>query len=160
MVRFSITFAAKAAVALYASVVELGRNSSISRHDVAGLMAENYQPNFTIFTLGMITVLKTREDAQAGIENVLNRYNETSLGTSFTWTDSLIEPVSNESAVAWVTWNFAPKNGLAPWDITTVYGYRLSEYNETTSSFSGGFEWVNSDQEYQQLLEKFPDFFP
>ncbi len=150
----NITAAAKAAVSAYAAAVQLGGNTSIPLTEVADAMAQLYLPGFTSFTLGSITALGS--DPSIGIAAQLTQYNQSGLGTDFRFCHSRIEPVSDQSAVAWLTWTLRPKNSLAPWQFTDVYGFRIAA--NRSGGLEGGWEWSNADDEYIKLFTHDPTF--
>jgi len=78
------------------------------------------------------------------------------LGADLRLEHSRIEPVSDQSAVCFLTWTLHPRDE-APWKFTVAYGFRVSAGRP--DGLVGGWEWVNADQEYQQLLERNPKLY-
>ena len=150
----NITAAAKAAVSVYAAAVHLGGNYSIPLPDVAAAMAQLYLPGFTSFTLGSITALGA--NPAGGIATQLTLYNQSGIGTEFQLCRSRIEPVSDESAIVWLTWVISPRNNLTRWQFTDVYGFRVAD--KRPDGLEGGWEWSNADDEYLQLFAQDPTF--
>ncbi|KAL2193822.1 hypothetical protein P885DRAFT_80833 [Corynascus similis CBS 632.67] len=161
----NVVTAARAAVRVYASAVSLGGNSSIPYSTTAAAMAELYHANFTSFTLGTITVFPDNAFARAGIENNLVQYNTSGLGTDIRYETSRIEAVGSTSAVVWITWKIVPAQSACVgdgktnkekkgWNFTDVYGFRMSAEGQ-----NGGWEWSNADDEYEKLMENYPQFF-
>ncbi|KAK3319156.1 hypothetical protein B0H66DRAFT_258011 [Apodospora peruviana] len=151
-----IVKAAKAAIAAYASAVSLAGNSSITLSTAAAAMANLYLPGFTAFTLGSITPFPNATISVSGIAAGLARYNRSGLGTDIRYEHARVDAISNQSAICWITWKLVtprnkPENVPRGWSFTDVYGFWLAA--NPTGGLEGGWEWSNSEDEYEKLLE-------
>ncbi|KAM7182852.1 hypothetical protein V8F20_012822 [Naviculisporaceae sp. PSN 640] len=169
----SITKAARAAIKSYAAAVSLGADpSKVPPSQAAAAMAEHYLPNVTLFTLGSITTFPTQQFAAAQIENLLGQYNRSGLGADIRLDHSRVDPVSEQSALCWITWKIFPASvetsgkqekskdsdtSTKPWSFTDVYGFRLA--SNLTNGLESGWEFVIADDEFTKLAENWPSFF-
>ncbi|KAK4247512.1 hypothetical protein C7999DRAFT_32057 [Corynascus novoguineensis] len=138
----NVVTAAKAAVRVYASAVSLGGNSSIPYSTTAAAMAELYHANSPVSPCAP----------------------SPGLGTDIRYETSRIEAVGSTSAVVWITWKIVPAQSACVgggktdkekgWTFTDVYGFRMSAEGQ-----NGGWEWSNADDEYEKLMENYPQFF-
>lgn len=148
--------AAKAAITAYTSALSLGANPSIPLSDVASAMADLFLPNMTSFVLGAITVFPDNASARTAIETALGQYNASGLGTDIRLHRSRVEALSDQSAICWIAYKVVPRNGDGPFTFTDVYGFRIAA--DRPRGLPGGWEWSNADDEFQTLMERYPDF--
>ncbi|KAK0710632.1 hypothetical protein B0H67DRAFT_583102 [Lasiosphaeris hirsuta] len=151
-----ITTAAQSTIAAYAAAVAKGSDATAPISEVVSAMAKFYLPAWTSFTLGMSFAFKDDESTQEGIHDELTRLQSMGLGTDIHLENARVEPISDLSAACWLTWILKPKDE-APWRFTIVYGFRIAP--DRPDGLVGGWEWVNSDQEYAQLLARNPRLF-
>ncbi|OLN86373.1 hypothetical protein CCHL11_06360 [Colletotrichum chlorophyti] len=154
----NIKAAARAAITAYGLATEQGGNNSVPLRHVAESLASFYLGNFTAFTLGGVATLENGDIASAGVLRQLQQLNQSGLGTDIRLRKGTVDVVSNQSALCWVTWEILPRERkVEPWSWTNLYGFRLQQGR--SNGLDGGWEYTNSDQEYQTLLERVPDFF-
>ncbi|TEA13417.1 hypothetical protein C8034_v004859 [Colletotrichum sidae] len=152
----NIKEAARAAATAYGLAAQKGGNDSIPLAEVAASLASFYLTNFTSFTLGQVTTLP--DNATAGVLTQLRLLNTSGVGTDIRPCGARVEVVSSKSAICWVTFEIYPRSrNLARWTWTNVYGFRLEDGRG--NGLDGGWEYTNPDQEFQELLERVPDFF-
>ncbi|KAK0669842.1 hypothetical protein QBC41DRAFT_346025 [Cercophora samala] len=160
-----ITELAKQAAVSYAAAISLAANPNNSSDlaSAAAAMSAFYLPNATDFTFGGITRFPDQDTFTQGTEFILGKYNESGIGTDFRLEKYRIDPVSEGSAIAWITYRMVlPGNvgrkgkGKGPaaggWKFTNVYGFRVQPDGRK------GWEWTNADGEYTELLSRYPDF--
>ncbi|KAK5655867.1 hypothetical protein OQA88_5406 [Cercophora sp. LCS_1] len=151
-----IETAAKATLATYAAAVAKGADPSVPRSEPVSFMAKFYLPGWTAFTLGGIKHFDDDSATLAAIEQAFVIYDSMGLGADIRLDSSRIEPISSSSAIVFVTWSLHTKDEVA-WKFTVAYGFRLMPGRP--DGLLGGWEWVNADQEFQQLLARNPKLF-
>lgn len=96
--------------------------------------------------------MPNQEIAFASVKQHLDNFERTGLGYDIRLKKSRVETVSPASALCWVTWEIHPKNGVEKWEWENVYGYRMRDKGE-------GWEFVISDNEMANLVQRVPGFF-
>src|SRR3954454_11835473 len=99
-----IKAAAESIIAAYASAMAKGSDLSTPLSEVASAMAKCYLPGWTSFTLGRIIPFKDEEATQTAIHHQLTRFQSMGLGTNIRLGNSEVEPISDSSAICWITW--------------------------------------------------------
>ncbi|KAK3356657.1 hypothetical protein B0T25DRAFT_537135 [Lasiosphaeria hispida] len=117
----NIKTAAQSTITAYAAAVGRGGETPTSLSEVVSSTAKFYLPGWTSFTLGPIVAFKDDESIHAAIPSELNRFQSMGLGTDIRLENSRVEPISDLSAVCWLTWILKPKDE-APWRFTVAYG--------------------------------------
>ncbi|KAK4228104.1 hypothetical protein QBC38DRAFT_168692 [Podospora fimiseda] len=164
----SITTLTKQTILAYASAISIASNPSSpsTLSEAATAMSTFYLPNVTAFTLGSITIIPNQTVFIQGTEWTLQKYNSSGIGTDFRLDHYKIDPVSESSAIAWITYRMVvpgleaegttrkgkgvgSNNG---WKFTNVYGFRVLLDGRQ------GWEWTNADGEYTELLKRYPEF--
>ncbi|KAK3062424.1 hypothetical protein LTS18_004078 [Coniosporium uncinatum] len=150
----TIQEAAESFTAAYASAMQCDTTTSLS--DCASLLVSHYGPSFTSFTLGHVIELGNSSQALKSVENHLKRFNASGLGYDIAMTEHRIDVLSAGSALCHVTWQIKPKaeSGVEGWKWTNCYGFRRNGNGEG----NGWWEFVVSDQEYEQLVGRMPGF--
>ena len=151
-----ITTAATTTIAAYAAAVAKGADPSTPRSELVSSMTKFYLPGWTSFTLGSIVHIPNDEATRAAIEGEFSRFDAMGLGSDVRLEDSRVERVSDHSAICFLTWTLHPKEE-APWKFTVVYGFRVAAGRP--DGLVGGWEWVNADDEYRQLLARNPKLY-
>jgi hypothetical protein len=156
MTESDISVAATNFVASYAKAMALGADPSNSLASVADAIASHYPLStpFTAFTFGHALVFANRADMAVGILSHLERFVRSGLGIDISMEKSRVEVVSSGSALCWITWGIKPKDGTEGWPWENVYGYRKPVDLEG----EGYWEFVVSDQEIGNLMQRKPDF--
>jgi len=149
----NITTAAQSTVAAYAATLAKAADPAIPLAEVVSSLAEFYLPGFTAFTLGNIFSFTDDDIARKSMHSELTRFQSLGLGNDFRLANSRIEPVSDTSAICWLDWTLSPA-GEAPWKFTIVFGFRVAEGRP--SGLVGGWEWINADHEFTQILARDP----
>ncbi|KAK4194824.1 hypothetical protein QBC40DRAFT_269805 [Triangularia verruculosa] len=125
-------------------------------------MSTFYLPNTTDFTLGGITRIPDQDAFQQGTEFILGKYNSSGIGTDFRLEKYKVDPISESSAIAWVTYRMVLPGGEGGrkgkgaanggWKFTNLYGFRVLPDGRK------GWEWTNADGEYTEVLRRYPGF--
>jgi len=138
----------------YASAMQSGSTTSLQ--DCASRLASHYGPSFTSFTLGHVMEMGNSSQALKMVEDHLKRFNASGLGYDIAMTERRIEILSAGSALCHITWQIKPRpeSGLEGWKWTNCYGFRRDGNGEG----KGWWEFVVSDQEYEQLMGRLPGF--
>lgn len=145
--------AAEACVQSYATAMHLAQNPSTTPQSCAASMGAHYLPGMISFTFGHQHAFNTEADAVAGIASHLEKFEKHGLGMDIRLKTSTVKAVSVASAMCFVTWEIFPKNGVKGWEWENVYGYRKTQEGKE------GWEFVVSDNEIQNLMERVPEFF-
>ena len=103
----NIILAAQATIDTWAAIVRLLANPTSNVTAVAEKIAPIYLPTYTSFTLGSATHLN-QSDIRAGAAAQFAHAREVGSGTDVQLLESRIEPVSNESALCWLTLYISP----------------------------------------------------
>ncbi|KAJ5291176.1 hypothetical protein N7478_000427 [Penicillium angulare] len=151
----NIISASQSVVAAYTATIALTGNYSYPLTSLGDRISTFFLPNYVSFALGDMTVMPNRSYVSEGFQAELTEWRGTGLGSQVSIIDSIIQPVSNESALCWLTYHIKPENGMAPWDWTNVYSYRLTDEVSSTG-VRGGFEFNNQDNENLQYAKRFP----
>ena len=152
-----IISAAEKAIVAYSAAIALGSNYSVPLQEIASDLSSFFRPGYTLFALGDITISPNQSVmAEAVIKEYTEYRKDGGPGTDIHVVWSRVEPVSDESAICWLTFLINPTNGMDPWDWTNAYGFRAVE-GGTENGQDGGWEWANGDNEYSSYEKRFRD---
>ncbi|KAK4225927.1 hypothetical protein QBC38DRAFT_248736 [Podospora fimiseda] len=153
--QVSVRMAAEKTIESYASsLASLISDPSCTSSSTATAMAAFYLPNFVSFCMGTMTIFADQAFSTAAMETGLTQWKDSGLGNDIRLERYSIEETGKASAICYVTWRIFPEmKDIEGWEWTTVYGFRLTTMSE------GGWEWSNSDAEFELLGEKWPRFF-
>ncbi|KAF2131850.1 hypothetical protein P153DRAFT_179965 [Dothidotthia symphoricarpi CBS 119687] len=123
MISSCIYATAYAFATSYGTIYDLYRNGSTPQK-VAENIASYYREPYTAFFIGNVAT----NQSFAGITDAtLQAYNfleDAGIGNDITTDSVRVEPISNASAIVWLTWRIHPKNDVESFSWTTMYHYR------------------------------------
>ena len=117
----------------------------------AAALAGHYGFPYMAFTGGHISSFQDADEAKAAVQAHLDRFERSGLGLDIRLTAHRVEPVSPTGALCHIRWEIHPKNGAEGWTWDNIYGLRQT--GETQH-----FEFNVSDNEFGELLARYPDF--
>lgn len=117
----------------------------------AGRLVDHYGFPYVSFTLGHVSRMEDRADADAAVQAHLDRFERSGLGVDIRMAEHRVEPVSGGSALCHIRWEIHPQNGAPGWSWDNVYGLRQTPDAQY-------FEFNVSDNEFGELLGRYPDF--
>ncbi|WP_380877747.1 hypothetical protein ACFB49_14090 [Sphingomonas sp. DBB INV C78] len=117
----------------------------------AAALAGHYGFPYISFTGGYISRFEDAADANGSVQAHLDRFQRGGLGLDIRLSGFRVEPVSGTGALCHLKWEIHPKNGAPGWAWDNVYGLRQSEDAQH-------FEFNISDNEFGELLARYPDF--
>ncbi|KAL1650750.1 hypothetical protein SLS58_000868 [Diplodia intermedia] len=182
--RAPITAAATAFLESYARAMHLAdpgssnaaAATSADLGAVAAALAAHYGTGCTAYTLTHHVSLPSAEAWLPGIAEHLARFERAGLGCDIRLARRRVEPVSEGSALCWLTWRIRPREeaGREGWEWENVYAYRrappggAAEEGAKRIGAEGGaegwekpegwWEFIVSDNELSSLLARVPDF--
>jgi hypothetical protein len=129
----------------YAIACLFGANSSVPTSEAAARIATFSLPNSTQFSAGKITQFPNETAlAAAVVGEIEEKAATTGYGSYFTLEHVRVEPISNESAAAWITWhNFPLMDCFDNFLALDLYGFRLNV--NASNALDGGWEYVVPD---------------
>ena len=140
----NIINAAQATIDAWAAIVRLLAvpNSDVS--SIAAQLAPIYLPTYTSITLGTVTPLN-QSAVRGGAAAQFQHSRDIGLGTDVKLLYSRIEPVSNESAICWLTLYLCPPeiSNIDCYSYTEPFGFRLND--KVDNGLGGGWEWGIGD---------------
>jgi hypothetical protein len=150
----NISSAAHAAVTAYGAAIALGGNYSYPLPKLADTVSSFFLPNYTAYTLGKQSLSPNQSVVALGFEKTYTGWRKSGgPGTVVKIIHTNVQPVSNESALCWLTYHIQPQNGMLPWSWTNVYGYRMTEKTLLTK-LKGGWEFAIGDDEHLQYDQR------
>ncbi|KPM39578.1 hypothetical protein AK830_g6988 [Neonectria ditissima] len=153
----NITCAAQRAIAAYSAAIALGGDYSYPLSDLGAEVSSFFLPNYTSFSLGKSTLSPNQSVVANNFVSLYTEWRENGPGTHVRVDKSRLEPVSNESALCWLTYRVSPaRNGMKGWEWTNVYGFRMV-YGGMENGLEGGWEFALADEEHQQYAARFPN---
>ncbi|KAH6961821.1 hypothetical protein BKA56DRAFT_700123 [Ilyonectria sp. MPI-CAGE-AT-0026] len=123
MLPSSIYTAAYAFATSYGSVYDFYRNGSSSL-ELAENVASYYRVPYTAFFIGNVAYNQTFASITDATIVAYDFFENAGIGSNVTMDDLRVEPVSDASALVWITWRIHPNNDLESFSWTTLYGYR------------------------------------
>lgn len=149
--------AAQAAIDTWSAIVRLLAVPDSNVTDIAAKLAPIYLPTYTSITLGSVTP-RNQSSVRDGAAAQFQHSRDIGLGTNVKLLYSRIEPVSNESAICWLTLYLCPpeKSKIECYTYTEPFGFRLNDTVE--NGLGGGWEWGIGDQEFQSACARAPSF--
>ncbi|SNS93531.1 hypothetical protein SAMN06295912_1255 [Sphingomonas laterariae] len=117
----------------------------------AQALADHYGFPYVSFTGGHISRFDDRDEADAMVQAHLDRFERSGIGIDIRLANYRVEPVSGGAALCHLDWEIHPKNGAAGWSWSNVYGLRQTPDSQH-------FEFNVSDNEFGELLARYPDF--
>ncbi|KAL0259480.1 hypothetical protein SLS55_005217 [Diplodia seriata] len=184
--RAPITAAATAFLESYARAMHLAdpSNTGTSKNlgVVAAALAAHYGTGCTAYSLTHHVSLPSAEAWLPGIAEHLARFERAGLGCDIRLARHRVEPVSEGSALCWLTWRIRPPPsreggaGREGWEWENVYAYRRAPPGggpeegatrigaaegagaEGWEKPEGWWEFIVSDNELSSLLARVPDF--
>lgn len=150
----NVTSAAHAVVTAYAAAITLGGNYTYPLPVLADRVASFFLPNYTAFTLGAINISPNQSFVAHNFQLQYTDWRQNGPGTVVTVVQTQVQPVSNETALCWLTYRICPQNHMLPWDWTNVYGFRMTD-NVFTNGLRGGWEFAIGDNEHLQYAKRF-----
>lgn len=146
----NIHSAAQSAVTAYSAAIALGGNYSYPLPALAARVSSFFIPNYTSYTLGKMSVSPNQSFVAQNFEAEYSEWRaDGGPGTVVQVVHHKVQPVSNSSALCWLTYHIHPQNGLPPWEWTNVYGFRQTE-EKFTNGLHGGWEFAIGDNEHLQ----------
>lgn len=146
----NIHSAAEAAVTAYSAAIALGGNYSYPLPMLASRVSSFFIPNYTSYSLGKMSVSPNQSVVARNFEATYSEWRiSDGPGTVVQAIHHKVQPVSNTSALCWLTYHIDPQNGLLPWEWTNVYGFRRTE-EKFTNGLDGGWEFAIGDNEHLQ----------
>lgn len=152
----NIRCAAQEAVAAYSSVIALGGDYTYPLSTLGAQVSTFFLPNCTSYHLGTSTISPNQSVVSENFVNLYTQWRENGPGTHVVITQSRVEPVSNESAICWLTYRVSPVSvDVEGWEWTVVYGYRLLD-DGPDKGRNAGWEFVVGDEEHTEYAKRFP----
>jgi hypothetical protein len=141
----------------YKAAMELSLSPTSTREQVAAALASHYkQPGFISFNFGSYAIMEDQYPgaiAESGIATHLSRFEKSGLGYRIRGVKHEIQPYSESSAQAWLTWEIEPQNDTPGWQWTNIYGFRIGQNGKAF------WEYCVSDHEIAGVLQRCPNFF-
>ena len=150
-----IKSAARCAISAYSAAIALGGNYTVPLPELASEVSSFFLPNYTSYTLGK-SAISANQSVVA--ENFISLYtewrNSGGPGTVVEVTHTKMQPVSNETALCWLTFHIYPQDGMEEWEWTNVYGFHLVE-GGMENGLDGGWEFGIGDNEHLEYAKRF-----
>ena len=149
--------AAQVTIDAWSAIVRLLAVPDSDVTTIAAKLAPIYLPTYTSITLGSVTPrnqLCVRNGAAAQFQHS----RDIGLGTDVKRLYSRIQPVSNDSAICWLSLYLCPpgKSKIQCYSYTEPFGFRLND--TVDNGLRGGWEWGIGDQEFQSACARASDF--
>lgn len=153
----NVVSAAQAAIDAWSAIVRLLAVPDSNVTAIAAMIAPIYLPTYQSITLGHYTPLN-QSAVRDGAAAQFQHSRDIGLGTDVKLLYSRIEPVSNESAICWLTLYLCPpeKSNIECYSYTEPFGFRLND--TINNGLGGGWEWGIGDQEFQGACARAPSF--
>ena len=153
----NVLTAAQATIDAWSAVIRLLAVPNSNVTAIAAKLAPIYLPTYTSITLGQLTP-RNQSAIRDGAAAQFQQFRDIGLGTDVKLLYSRIEPVSNESAICWVTLYLCPprKSNIECYSYTEPFGFRLND--TVDNGLGGGWEWGIGDQEFQSACARAPNF--
>ncbi|KAK3985402.1 ankyrin repeat-containing domain protein [Cladorrhinum sp. PSN332] len=145
--------AAENTIKSYASAIaSLVNDDSSTPSSTATAMAAFYLPNFISFCMGTMTTFPDQAFATAAVGTALAQWKNSGLGNDIRLERYRVDETGKASAICYITWRIYPEDkSIEGWEWTTVYGFRHRKTAEVEEAVKGGWEWSNSDAEFETL---------
>lgn len=153
----------------YAKAMSLGASNPPTPTQQIGeaLFSHYASTDFIAFNVGQKTMMSDASTEVPRMKWYLDRWLENGVGLDIRLDKLRIEAVSDYgeqgggSACCFVTWRVHPPadSGIEGWSWENMYAYRLPAAQGGTATGRGYWEFVISDNEYLQLLQRFPKWF-
>lgn len=156
MAYLNVIAKAQAALNAWIAIVRLLAVPDSNVTAIAEQLAPIYLPTYVSITLGNITP-RSQPNIIEGASTQFQTFRDVGLGTDVQLLYSRIEPVSNESALVWVTLYLCPpeSSNIACYSYTDPFGFRLSD--EVDNGLGGGWEFGIGDHEFQEACKRAPE---